>query len=86
MLAVHLTTPSFPVRFYRHTMCQNGRTPLHKAASERHPAVAEVLLAAGADKDIADKVGRWLAAPTAGGSRAERGGGCDGGNVVNRVV
>ena len=62
--------------------CQNGETPLHKAADRGYIEVVEVLLAAGADKDIADKVSRWLVAPTIGGSKAERG---DGGKAVLTV-
>lgn len=55
-------------------------TPLHKAAGNGHTEVVKALLAAGAGTDIADKVSRWLAAPTIGERRAERRGGGNGSN------
>ena len=64
MPVVHLTAPPcfpFPPPL---VPCQNGETPLHKAAGKGRTDAVEVLLAAGADKDIADKVSRSLAAPT----------------------
>ena len=75
-LVVHLTAPPYLPFPPPLVPSQNGLTPLHKAASNGHMEVIKALLAAGASKDIADKVSRWLlAAPTAvGGSRAERGG------------
>ena len=48
------------------------------AAGKGHTEVVKALLEAGAGKDIADKVSRWLAAPTIWGSRAGGGNGSNG--------
>ncbi len=42
--------------------CQGGRVPLHAAADNGHTKVVKALLAAGANKEAADKVGSVLVA------------------------
>ena len=64
MLAEHLTTPSYLPFTPPLLPCQNGVTPLHKAAGKGQTEVVNILLAAGAGMDITHKVSRWLAART----------------------
>ena len=69
MLTVHLTTPPYLPFPPFLSLCQNGSTPLGMAAGKGHTEVVKALLAAGAGTDIADKVSRWLAAPSAGAGK-----------------
>eukprot|EP00959_Pyramimonas_sp_CCMP1952_P121419 2539121-Pyramimonas_sp.AAC.1 len=57
-----------------------GLSPLHRAASNGHTAIAEALLAAGANVDLKDKYGAWARAVELGvwlrEGCAGAGGGC----------
>ena len=87
MQAVHLTAPPYLPFSPPLVLSQDGLTPLHKAADNGHTEVVKMLLAAGAGKDIAEKqVSLWLAAPTAGGNRAEQGCDGNGSNIVDPVM
>ena len=54
-------TPLSLSRVSSFSLAQSGRTPLINAAIKGHVAVAEMLIAAGADLNLADKVRRAAA-------------------------